>query len=445
MNLNYKFPPIFWATSRLMTESGALDFLDEDLEILYEEEDEEEGLDEQNKKDLKIKYFKMSAAINKIKEFGVRIELPNINTSSFTFRPDVEENTIYFGLKGLSRIGNNIISDIIANRPYSSIEDFLNKVKVNKVQMTMLIKAGAFDLFLKQNENRENLIINYCNLVADTKKEINMRNFARLIELDLIPTEYEFYSKLFRYNKHIRKFFLFGDRFVINEPVIREMLNYFEFGIFEYEGNEEYFLEKVWKKFYDNHMKEVKKWVTANKDFLLAAVNQAAVQELLDKYNIGNISYQEMESLSYYHHQHELEYEEYQDWLNKMGVQDFFSLPEEPQIEAQYKSGAVKMQLYRIAGTCIGRDKGKNIVGFLTPTGFLKIKVYRSQFIKYDKQIKLDGQIEKSWFSKGNKLLLSGYRNEDHFILKTYKDHPHGQAIYQIQAPGVLKAKRLGE
>ena len=33
----------------------------------------------------------------------------------------------------------------IANRPYTSLEDFQSKVKVNRTQMLMLLKCGAFD------------------------------------------------------------------------------------------------------------------------------------------------------------------------------------------------------------------------------------------------------------------------------------------------------------
>lgn len=440
MNLNYKFPPIFWATARLMAESGALDYLEEDLDIFYQEEGDEEAIAAGN-----VRYFEMSAALNRVKEFGTNIELPDINTSSYTFRPDVPTNTIYFGLRGISRIGIGIIEEIMANRPYTSLDDFLNRVKTNKIQASMLIKAGAFDSFLEPNQTREDLLYYYCAKVADTKSKLNLQNFAHIINLGLVPEELDFHAKLHRYNRHIRKFFLFGNRIVITEPHIKDMLNFFEFSDFDYEDGVDYINEAKWKRFYDAHMDAPRQWIKQEQKSLLEAVNQAAIQEMLDKYNKGNISYNEMESLSYYHHQHELDYPEYDEWLSSLNVKDFFDLPELPQVEATYKSGATVMKLDRIVGTCIGRDKSKQIVGFLTPTGFLKIKVYRSQFVKYDKQIRLDGQTEKSWFSKGSKLLLSGYRNEDHFILKTYRNHPHGKAIYQIMEPGVLKSERLGE
>ena len=48
-------------------------------------------------------------------------------------------------MKALSNVGGPIIEQIIANRPYVSIADFMNKCSLNKSAMISLIKAGAFD------------------------------------------------------------------------------------------------------------------------------------------------------------------------------------------------------------------------------------------------------------------------------------------------------------
>lgn len=99
MNLNYYYPPILWATSRLMVESGAIDFVAEDLELLSDELEDE---DEDTRGAKSVNYFKMSSAIGKLRSFGIDIQPPNINESSFTFSPIVSENKIYFGLKGMN-------------------------------------------------------------------------------------------------------------------------------------------------------------------------------------------------------------------------------------------------------------------------------------------------------------------------------------------------------
>lgn len=439
MNLNYFYPSILWAVSRLMVESGAIGMLDEDLEILQGDPSEEDDEDEKDTESTTVNYFKMSAALGKLRNFGIDIELPNINTSNFTFSADVDQNKIYFGLKGISRVNNPLIEEIMKNRPYSSLEDFLSKVKVNKVQATMLIKAGVFDSF----GNREDILYNYCDSVADKKKKLNLQNLARIIELNLIPDKYIAQVHIYKIVKHLKKFFTFGDYIVPDE----NMLNYIEkynSSLIKSKDGQMYLELKEMEKWYKKEMEVLKKYIADNHDFLLEKVNEIAVKELLEKYAKGNKAVWEMEALSYYYSYHELNSPEFYDWLFSLGVENFFDLPEEPRIVWQGDSGAKKFELCQIVGTSIGRDKNKHIVGLLTPDGFIKVKFYRSQFVKYDKQIKENGVIEKSWFSKGTKLLLTGYRSGDTFIPKSYKD-TITPPILKIDGPGNLIKKRLGE
>lgn len=417
--------------------------MEEDLEFLTEEvsEDEEEEavLTEDEKKGKSVNYFKMSAAMGEVRSFGVKILPPNINKSSFSFRADVEENAIYFGLKGISRVGDNIIREIISKRPFTGLQDFLDRVKVNKIQATMLIKAGAFDTF----GDRSKMLYHYCESVADTKKTLNMRNMQMLVEQGFIPEEMKYYSQLFRFNKYLRANAKYGDMFVV-QPQDAEFLTYFNFNKISIVEGSETFSESDWKRHYDKEMLPMKEWIKSNLETLLDEVNEKAIQTLVKKYAKGNIAKQEMEALSYYYSYHELSEPEYSGWLNELDVVNFFDLPEEPIVDYE-KNGRKYFRLYRIAGTSIGRDKMKHIVGLETVDGFLKAKLYRSTFLKFDKQIKLEGMRESSWFGKGEKLLLTGYRSGDQFIVKTYYGHRYGQAIYKITAPGQIMSTRLGE
>ena len=90
-------------------------------------------------------YGKIATAIGKIRQEGVDITPPDINRSTYTFSPDVETNTIRYGLSGITRIGEDLVKQIIANRPYSDLSDFLSKNKLTKPQVVNLIKSGAFD------------------------------------------------------------------------------------------------------------------------------------------------------------------------------------------------------------------------------------------------------------------------------------------------------------
>ena len=158
-------------------------------------------------------------------------------------------------------------------------------------------------------------------------------------------------------------------------------------------------------------------------------LNNSLYKEVKEKYAAGTISTWEMESIGFYYHEHEL------DSLQLKGIDNFFDLPENPIIVSSFvtKDGKViyNYQLSRIAGTVIGKDKLKNIVTLLTQYGVVKVKVYRSQFAKYDKQIAERDEetgkkhiVEKSWFQRGNKLLISAIRRGDFAIPKVYKNTP---------------------
>ena len=170
MNLAYEYPIMFWNCACLISDSGGAESNDEDEsnldqeeyfeEVEYdsmedfgaeEEDDEDEDEDEEtvsaaSKKKKKTKsanYGKIATAIGKIKSSGVDVAPPDINKSSFTFYPDVESNTIRYGLSGITKVGEDLVKTIMDGRPYSSVADLTNRVKINKAQTVNLIKSGS--------------------------------------------------------------------------------------------------------------------------------------------------------------------------------------------------------------------------------------------------------------------------------------------------------------
>ena len=101
MNLNYRYPSILGDCLFNSQPGGA---------------DEESGGT--------TNYGKLSAAIGRIKRQGINVELPDINKAKFGFTPDSETNTILYGLKGISDVGDKIVNKIISNRPFNSFKDF---------------------------------------------------------------------------------------------------------------------------------------------------------------------------------------------------------------------------------------------------------------------------------------------------------------------------------
>ena len=154
--LSMTFNPIYWNTACLIVNSGAT------------VEDAGGSTD----------YGKIAKAIGDIQAVGIKVSLADINHSDFGFKPDVKNNQILFGLKGMLNVGDDIVAQIIANRPYASPKDFLEKVKPSKQAMISLIKGGAFD----EMEDRKFVMAWYIWETCDKKKRITLQNMYYFTE-----------------------------------------------------------------------------------------------------------------------------------------------------------------------------------------------------------------------------------------------------------------------
>ena len=133
--LAMKFNPIYWDTACLIVNSGSLEDNSE-IEVvdIYDPEGDDlaNGITFEDLPDKKSKlrktvstdYGKIAKAIGDIQSAGIKVSLADINKSDFGFAPDIENNQILFGLKGILNVGDELVSDIILNRPYASPRDF---------------------------------------------------------------------------------------------------------------------------------------------------------------------------------------------------------------------------------------------------------------------------------------------------------------------------------
>ena len=194
---------------------------------------------------------------------------------------------------------------------------------------------------------------------------------------------------------------------------------------------------KAWDKYYQKWMDIFRNWIAANKEEILDNLNTHIFKEAWDKYaGKGNLSAWEMEALCFYYHEHELEH------MNKAryGFADFNELPIEPVVEKTFERGnhIIKMyKLEKICGTCIAKNKTKSTVTLLTTTGVVNVKFRKEYFTLFDKQISEKGDdgkkhvVEKSWFNRGNMIIVTGIRQGDDFIVKKYASTP-GHQLYRI-------------
>lgn len=450
MNLAYRYPIVYWNTANLIVDSGGIQTEDVDEEdedeiqailtensVEYEEEsDEEEEWEEANeetteatadkkkKKNKVVDYGRIASIIGKMGDYGIKVSPPDINQSSFTFTPVAKDNVILYGLRGITRVSTDKINEIMAMRPYESLKDFLMKIKVNKLQMINLIKSGAFDNI--ENIPREEIMAKYIDMIADKKQRLTLQNMSMLIAKNQIPADMQFYAKLFSFNKFL-KTCKNGIYYELNEAAINFIDNHFDIDIVE-DGTR--VLQKTWDNIYKKAMEPMRQYLKDNKEEALAKLNKALYDEIADKYADGNISKWEMDSISFYYHEHELA-------KAKSDFDDFFKLSEEPEIEYSFPGNngqEVKIyKLYKIIGTVIDKDKNRNTVTLLTPTGVVNVKVYKNQYAIYDKQLSQRGEdghkkiLERSWFQRGTKLMIQGIRRGNDFIPKKRK-----QSIYPI-------------
>ena len=453
MYIATKWNPIYWNTACLIVNSGSLeDNSEEEIVDIYEPEYQEltEGttFEDLPDKSGKIKrttstdYAKVAKAIGDIISKGIKISLVDINKSSYSFEPDIENNEILFGMKALSNIGGPVIEQIISGRPYKGIKDFMLRCPLNKSAMFSLIKAGAFDKLESKwaaevnIEPRMLIMIYYISKVCEAKKKLTLQNFNGLIEHDLIPQEIDLqkrtflFTKFLKANKKVGKYYIF-------DSICEDFYNkYFDMDKLEVINGLTCIQQTVWEKIYKSTMDVARDWLREHHDEILEKYNNMLFKETWDKYAQGNISAYEMESLCFYYHEHELKNVK----VNKYGIVDFNNLSSEPEIDYFFKRNGRDIPIYKIhkiIGTVIAKNDTKSSISLLTTSGVVTVKFTKEYFAMFNRQIsekQEDGTkkvSEKGWFLRGTKLLIAGFRRDDTFVAKTYKNNGFHQ-LYKI-------------
>ena len=397
-------------------------------------------------------YGKIATAIGKMKHEGVSIVATDINKSEYTFAPDIANHRIIYGLSGITKVGDDLVRQIMDNRPYESIEDFISKVKINKPQMINLIKSGAFDSLY--GGDRIKAMNEYIDLIAEKKKRMTLQNLQMLINFNFIPEDYEFQCKVYNFNKYLKKHKV-DNYYGIDNIALNFYSNNFDMDLLIpvsqplFAANYIFQIKQTdWDKIYKKQMDKIRPFIKDNNELLLEKVNWRLRQDLWDKYCLGNISQWEMDSISCYIHDHELK-----NIKNGFyGLSNYSDLPENPIVNYEFRSKDTgqKIPLFkicRIAGTVLDKDKNKKTVTLLTNDSVVTVKIFGDAFTHYDRQIsekRPDGTkkvIEKSMLARGNKIIVTGIRKENDFICKKYKSTPHPlvEQIINIDENGYIQ------
>ena len=409
-----RFNPIYWNTACLTVNSGSIGGGSTD-------------------------YKKMAKALGDIMSAGIKVSLVDINKSALGFEPDIENNQILFGLKSMLNVGDDVIERTIAMRPYASPKDYLLRVKPNKQAMISLIKGGAFDQMI----DRKLLMAWYIWETCDKKKRITLQNMAGLIKYHVLPenTEEQVTARrIFEFTRYLKKLCLSPDKtyYILTDRALQFLSEMGYEDIIISRNNKYLIVGKDWDKIYQHWMNVLRNWIAEDKDQILQNLNDKIFREDWEKYASGTISSWEMEVLCFYYHEHELAKLN----MKKYGYANFYDLPESPVVVSAFKTKnghtIRKYQLHIICGTCIAKDKTKSTVTLLTTDGVVDVKFRKDYFALFDKQISALGAdgvkhvIEKSWFNRGNMIVVQGIRMDDAFIPKKYANTGMPHQLYRI-------------
>jgi DNA polymerase-3 subunit alpha len=248
------FNPIYWNTACLIVNSGATD---------------EEGGGSTD-------YGKIAKAIGDIRGAGIQVSLANINKSGFGFIPDVENNQILFGLKGMLNVGDDVITAIIENRPYASPKDFLYRVKPNKQAMISLIKGGAFD----EMEDRKFVMAWYIWETCDKKSRLTLQNLGGLIKYNLLPEqtpEQIMSRRVYEFNRYLKAITkedksAYSGLYSLDARAIAFLQELDCEELMETDNLNWFIKVKTWDNIYQKHMDVFRQWIASDKTTILKAI-----------------------------------------------------------------------------------------------------------------------------------------------------------------------------
>lgn len=475
LHLVTHYPPIYWNTAVLQVESGA-------IEQDKDEDDDEEG------KEKTTNYEAIGGAIAMVQHQGVKIGYPDINSAINEFSPDEEHNVIRYGFKSISGMNNNTSKLIIENRPFASLRDFYERMclvkqevitstgkvqmksLVNNKQIINLIKSGAFDSL--EGKPRKEIMADYIKWTCPSISKLTVKHIDTLINRGMLGEEFDECVAYYNFKayltegrhvqdpnvKSIKWYLLDGEDAQDTEYCVNRFFEMFP----ELQENrhwrwaddvEDAYGEPIWvavggsakgsfEGVYKSKLAPLMAFMRSSE--CLRAYNESLFRDAFYEYERESRARWEMESMCMYHDNHELAH------VNKdlYSIVNFHDLDEEPVVvdwwtRTDKETGETvevpKFKIDTIIGTVLGRNKTKHVVTLLTESGTVNIKFVAGNFNYYDRQISVPNEnggktiVEKSWFSRGNILIIHGVRRGDVFRPKKYKGTSFSHTVELVE------------
>jgi DNA polymerase III subunit alpha len=438
MNLFYHYPPVYWNCATMIVNAG----------LANSTTDNEEDTSSKT-----TDYGKIAKSIYRAKDGGVIVKAPSINDSELIFSPHEQDNSILFGLGAISGINNDIVSQILSNRPYTSFTDFYNKNAykgslITKSKFIQLIKAGCFDEFEPDRRivMRQYFILSTPNVTSLAMNNIGQIKAAKVpIPKSIIgPYNFRKYvcNKQFKYGNHPK--FKSKTLYWLDQKALNYFENHCKNSMVEgvdywFEDDRWVIVDKSLEKLLTPSMKTLKDYI--NTPEFLDKFNKArAKQSMIESVDGLDVNRWAFSSISFYPDEHELAHID----RERYNISLFNELLEEPKfITKSYgKREWKQFALAQIACTVIDKNDNHHMLTVLDiGNNVIQCKFNAEVYSFYKAQLsETDGSgnkivMDKPWFRRGQTLILAGVRmGVDDFRVKSYKNSIYNHKVLRIDS-----------
>lgn len=438
MNLFYHYPPVYWNCATMIVNAG----------LANSTTDNEEDTSSKT-----TDYGKIAKSIYRAKDGGVIVKAPSINDSELIFSPHEQDNSILFGLGAISGINNDIVSQILSNRPYTSFTDFYNKNAykgslITKSKFIQLIKAGCFDEFEPDRRvvMRQYFILSTPNVTSLAMNNIGQIKAAKVSIPKSIIGPYNFRkyvcNKQFKYGNHPK--FKSKTLYWLDQKALNYFENHCKNSMIEgvdywFEDDRWVIVDKSLEKLLTPSIETLKAYI--NTPEFLAKFNKArAKQNMIESVDGLDVNRWAFSSISFYPNEHELAHID----RERYNISLFNELPEEPKfITKSYgKREWKQFALAQIACVVIDKNDNHHMLTVLDMgNNVIQCKFNAEVYSFYKAQLsETDGSgnkivMDKPWFRRGQTLILTGVRmGVDDFRVKCYRNSIYKHKVLRIDS-----------
>lgn len=377
MNICYKYGLDYWKTACLNINSG----LEGDLT---------KGTD----------YTEVSKAVNSMRD---SIVLPNINKSQLKFT--AQDGKVLYGLKPIIGLDTNTLDAIIENRPFKSLEDYYTRMIDTKLTSTKktisLIKSGAMDNL--EDMSRRHIMAELVKLEIPQKDKVTMVQLPYY--RDIIPSEFNKLLELHDFRSRIKG----KNKEPMNKDIEQEFIKKYSKHV-DYKFKNELEIDiKSFEKYYNKEIKPLKEEI--KKPIYAQEFTKKKRQEYWLKECQGSISEWEIDTILFNSDEFVIDTEQVSERHKITEFDDLKNLP----LIGTNERGFREYEISAITGVVVGYNNQKKLVYVLTKeSGVVTIKMSRKKYTHYQEKTEADD----SWWLRGTKLVLLGYKNGEAFYVK---------------------------